>query len=159
MQEVFIHLSCQALHTAPEHRGAAHGHMCYLATSLSRCPLLLLHSFLAKMKRDRTGIGCGHGEDASDRCTRDPMQRPPPPSARRWPTIGYRGFRLGDWGMGIGVPTMDIFISTIWMGSNAFRLELSIEYVCILVTVAVFKIFSFYVMCTNCSCWIFREYL
>lgn len=98
-------------------------------------------------------------EDASDRCTRDPMQRPPPPSARRWPTIGYRGFRLGDWGMGIGVPTMDIFISTIWMGSNAFRLELSIEYVCILVTVAVFKIFSFYVMCTNCSCWIFREYL
>lgn len=34
--------------------------------------------------------------------------------------------------------TMDIYISTIWMGSNAFRRELSIDYVCILVTVAVF---------------------
>jgi len=118
--------------------------MCYLATNLLLQPPHQAKSFAKLREISRVmdvdvGMGSVH-----QRCDADAAECTTLTDDRRSRITNY-GLGVGTCGLRSNRPTMDIFISTIWMGSNAFRRELSIDYACILVTVGVFKIFSFYV--------------
>lgn len=83
-------------------------------------------------------------DTAHGRRTRDADAARPSARRRRWPTTATTT-TIGE--KRAPCLTMDIYISTIWIGSNAFRRELSIDYVCILVTVVVFPHKN--IFCTN----------
>lgn len=119
--------------------------MCYLATSVCMQVLSAAHciSNLPREISRELDVGMGTGS-VHRRWDADAAESATLTDGRR-SRIRDNGLGAGMWGLQRNWPTMDIFISTIWMGSNAFRRELSIDYACILVTVGVFKIFSLYV--------------